>query len=437
MANKKVRLTLFENGLDFILHSLEHLKHDNNDPRNIKFGVLHLSSGIELILKERLIKEHKSLIFKDLNKFRYSNFQNPEVPTIYLDDIILRLEEFGGVLFDSTSFVLLKKMRNSFEHSAFELELIYCKATISQAIHEILTFIDNYLSYKRSNNVKNQLERIRENLVDFDSFYDEEMIKISSQVKNERSLFYCPICKQYTFSIDKLSCLFCKTKYRTPQETILTYFLKVANIKTRSKKILSLLFYGNCPNCNGENIIDVSRMFKEQSHDLAFLCFDCGHKIKFEEAKKCIECARVLREKDGDLCTLCRLKSSYSVLGSLGLNTQEMVKNLTEPLISFSSFTNRLMESIGGMQSVLLDNFRLADTIGQMEDLQSVISRNLATLSGSVLFDSQALINAYYKNIGLTGSSLNHLHYPKSIDGLEEDNNTEDTENFFGEEDFQ
>ena len=60
--SEALEYTLLENGLDFISSALKHLK---NQPtkRELKYAVLHLSAGIELILKERLKREHWSLVF--------------------------------------------------------------------------------------------------------------------------------------------------------------------------------------------------------------------------------------------------------------------------------------------------------------------------------------------------------------------------------------
>ncbi len=65
---KPVKYELFENGLDFILSGLEHLSTKPLNKRAYKFGVLHLAAGIELILKERLRREHWSLLFENVDK---------------------------------------------------------------------------------------------------------------------------------------------------------------------------------------------------------------------------------------------------------------------------------------------------------------------------------------------------------------------------------
>ena len=57
----QMNITLIENALDFILSAVEWAKGD--DDRSLKYAILNLSDGVELILKERLRRAHWSLLF--------------------------------------------------------------------------------------------------------------------------------------------------------------------------------------------------------------------------------------------------------------------------------------------------------------------------------------------------------------------------------------
>jgi len=68
----EMKYTVLENGLDFVLNSINNLtiaSEDTTDEyakkRLIKYSLLHLSSGIELILKSRLLKEHWTYVFAE------------------------------------------------------------------------------------------------------------------------------------------------------------------------------------------------------------------------------------------------------------------------------------------------------------------------------------------------------------------------------------
>ena len=51
-----LQFDLLENGLDFIASGLDHIARGATKT-DLKYGVLHLASGIELVLKERLRQE--------------------------------------------------------------------------------------------------------------------------------------------------------------------------------------------------------------------------------------------------------------------------------------------------------------------------------------------------------------------------------------------
>ena len=66
---KKIVLNLLENGLDYIYEAVEPIFVAHKlSQHSWKYSVLHLYSGIELLLKERLRQEHWSLIFENVEK---------------------------------------------------------------------------------------------------------------------------------------------------------------------------------------------------------------------------------------------------------------------------------------------------------------------------------------------------------------------------------
>lgn len=62
-----VEFGLLENGLDFIQSAINYLI-KSQDKYDIKYGLLHLSSGVELVFKYRLLIEDWELLFQDIKK---------------------------------------------------------------------------------------------------------------------------------------------------------------------------------------------------------------------------------------------------------------------------------------------------------------------------------------------------------------------------------
>ncbi|MCK5581837.1 MAG: hypothetical protein KAJ18_11260 [Candidatus Omnitrophica bacterium] len=68
-GKEQIEFQILENGLDFILSALNYIS-GPKEKSDLKYGVLRLSSGCELVLKERLRQEHWSLVFENIKKAR-------------------------------------------------------------------------------------------------------------------------------------------------------------------------------------------------------------------------------------------------------------------------------------------------------------------------------------------------------------------------------
>ena len=62
-----IQLSMLENGLDFIRSGLKSIASPQSK-FDLKYAVLHLSAGIELVLKDRLRREDWTLIFDDVTQ---------------------------------------------------------------------------------------------------------------------------------------------------------------------------------------------------------------------------------------------------------------------------------------------------------------------------------------------------------------------------------
>ena len=60
----KTEIPLIENAMDFVSEAVIRLAKPNPDLREIKYVILHLSSGLELLQKQFLVDKDFSLIFK-------------------------------------------------------------------------------------------------------------------------------------------------------------------------------------------------------------------------------------------------------------------------------------------------------------------------------------------------------------------------------------
>lgn len=92
----QVHFTLLENGLDFVWSAVEHLSVATSK-RGLKYALLHLVSGIELILKEWLRREDWKLVFPKPEKADEVLYKTGAFKSIDFGQLIDRVE---GYCFD-------------------------------------------------------------------------------------------------------------------------------------------------------------------------------------------------------------------------------------------------------------------------------------------------------------------------------------------------
>ena len=98
------KLRLLENGLCFLLQSIKHFKYSENSKsdteteRELKYSTVHLFSGIFLILKEKLGREHWSLLFADVNQANKKKLESGDFRGVNFIDCQNRLSKIVSLV---------------------------------------------------------------------------------------------------------------------------------------------------------------------------------------------------------------------------------------------------------------------------------------------------------------------------------------------------
>lgn len=118
-----LKLSLLENAYDFLNCSLEFLVRAKklNSQKEWKFAILNLTHGIELLLKERLRREHELLVYANLDKFKPIS---RETPTVTWEVLIARIKfilrgDFEKI--DKGRIDRARELRNQMIHYDVEL----------------------------------------------------------------------------------------------------------------------------------------------------------------------------------------------------------------------------------------------------------------------------------------------------------------------------
>ncbi len=307
MKNKKgavnieeeISLNLLENGLDFIDNSLDSIL-SSNDKHALKYSVLHISAGIELVLKEILMQEHWSLVFEKVDLASDSKLKSGDFISVTFDTTIKRLENIVGVKIDKAAkdkFDEIRKIRNKIEHFSFSENDKALKSIVSDVLYHILDITSNnvdvelYSDYtqtlfnsimKKASNFERCVNLIYESIKDRLRELSEEGVDI---VK-------CPTCFKNTFPLsENNTCLFCGYT-DTPENVARAYIENVLGIS----EFLEVKDGGefpltDCSECDKHSLVMT---------DDSCICFSCSTKRPRSDYDYCNYCNAPFIEYPGD-----------------------------------------------------------------------------------------------------------------------------------------
>jgi hypothetical protein len=118
---REIKFNLLENGIDFVRSGIErYFLRDEPSPRDHKYAVLHIFAGVLLLMKERLRREHDSLIFVKVEEAGSS-----DAITVNFKQVVDRLTSIAKIDLrpHMTTLQQGQRTRNRLEHYAFELDL--------------------------------------------------------------------------------------------------------------------------------------------------------------------------------------------------------------------------------------------------------------------------------------------------------------------------
>lgn len=308
--NNEVSFPALENGLDFIESGLRYIQHEPQ-ARDLKYAALHLNAGIELILKDRLSREHWSLVFANIEKAEQSSYNSGDFVSVDLGTCLNRLNQLCLLKIDqkgSKALHALKKLRNRFEH--FEVYTTFEAVTslAANALSYLLDFIDKEYPYDEMDKSQQELlDSIRKLLPTFYDFVTKRMDGLDprlDELQKDYSVLSCPVCVQEALVIEeKVHCYFCG--YQRDPET-------AANDYTFSKFGVDWKYIADggrdpiysCFECGAQTLVDIG------SHSLdmntyRFVCFSCSQNWGWEEIMFCDRCREPFAKRHKDAIPIC------------------------------------------------------------------------------------------------------------------------------------
>jgi hypothetical protein len=285
----KITFSLIVNALDFLQSAVGYVKIKDEHERCIKYGLLHLCDGIELLLKCRLDAEHWSLVVADLDKTSPKDIQSGEFKSVAWQEAIARVEKCIGHEFtkiDKSLFDHLRKLRNRIQHFKFDVSRDECISILAEGLHFATEFIENYLAHEK---LGDELADIRKDLTEFREFVELRWKAIQAKVDESTSItcaVSCPRCRQDALIADgdESHCHFCG--YKAPgEEAADDWVTEYGDHRSMKDEMISPSIE-DCPECARTAFVDVGTM-RDSEKGPEYLCFACGACGQYERCSRC------------------------------------------------------------------------------------------------------------------------------------------------------
>ncbi|MEK5215366.1 hypothetical protein [Psychrobacillus sp. FSL H8-0487] len=293
----ELQLNVLDNGLDFINKCLYELEDSTDHAPSIKYAVLHLNAGIELIFKARLSNDHWAFVFEDLNKAKYDSYIEGDFKSINLDTALSRLQHICKISISEqfiSSIDRLKKTRNRIEHFQINENHYQLRAIIYDSLSYIVPFINREFPKIYGNSTFNEISKL---LHSQENYLCERYKRIKNELTSNHSFkIDCPQCNQeHTLDVDEEICIFCNYGGNL---AINDFIYKYADLDkeagTFTYKEFDSLKY--CPFCHNESLIISS----SEEYCKCLTCKTQFEKEKFLECEYCKQVDILIDEDTGE-----------------------------------------------------------------------------------------------------------------------------------------
>lgn len=309
--SEPMKYDLFENGLDFILSGLEHLGRKPLTKRDYKFGILHLAAGIELILKERLRREHWSLLFENVDKANAAAMASGDFKSVMFESLVDRLAGVAKVTIAKHEFQAiddLRKRRNKVQHLHITETSEVIESLAARAVGFALDFIENELSPKKmSAEEADAFGEIKDKLKDFEAFVAKRLdylkLILEKAEKDGATTVECVRCLQSALVIDgdEPKCHFCNSTFEPLglADDWASQFLGRSGYEAVTRGGTPPT--KQCSNCAEDALVEIGEASGYKTH---WLCFSCAETWGRDDLSYCSSCDELF-EGEGAICDNC------------------------------------------------------------------------------------------------------------------------------------
>jgi hypothetical protein len=172
---RNLKFSLLSNALDSLVQGIEFALNHEGESSKLKLSILLLAQSVELVLKERLRREHWSLIFSKVDQAGVENAH-----TVTIKDAQKRLAAIASVNLTQDDGQIIKDLadvRNQIQH--YKIEISY--ETSLSYIHSAIGFLIRFLKSELDKDINELLsEQQYQKLLELEEIYSD-LEKVAEQ----------------------------------------------------------------------------------------------------------------------------------------------------------------------------------------------------------------------------------------------------------------
>ena len=301
-------LRLLSTGLDFLNSAAGHLR-GRPKPEELKYAILHLCAGTELILKERLLREHWSLVFDDLRSARRSAFETGDFKSVAFNDSITRLTNVVGLTITTTdqeALDRLRKKRNQMEHFGIVDSSEALVSVAAEALNFLIDFISAQFPHDGLTTEDRYLiSEITNRLAGFKLFVQKRWTQVEKKLANVTgTVVWCSSCGHYSAIIQTgTRCLFCGAMQEA-EEAATDHIVSTLLHGESGEQLMDSFPLYKCASCQLHSLVDCT---SDTSRAYRYICFSCSRTWSGVTLRECSLCEGLFAGESAseNLCNLC------------------------------------------------------------------------------------------------------------------------------------
>ncbi|WP_327180384.1 hypothetical protein OG599_34945 (plasmid) [Streptomyces sp. NBC_01335] len=318
------------NGLDYLVSVTEHLTIGREpSARAMKYAVLHLAAGAEVLLKARLQMVHWSLVFANPGEATREALENGTLNSCSPGETRKRLTNMADIKFSQSEKAALSDLaerRNALQHYGLVGENAKAgkvESTTAQVLNFLISFVNEHIlerikDEEERHHAEIDMERIRGGVRSIQGYVAERMKDLAPVLGPVRArTLQCPQCRQFALTptmikgvpewcqsdvhFSRMYCHLCVEGYGAPG-LALGYAVHVLDRATPDAS-----YDGDAPNrcpfCATSSLVRGARTAAAPDTPIDY-CFHCADVV--DGLNECERCGFIYTTEQGHRCRIGR-----------------------------------------------------------------------------------------------------------------------------------